>query len=198
MAKFINQNLQPVDILTEYKNTSFPRGFESAQIDETTTIYRVFPAQTQPSENQIGAVSGYEIIDGKAYEVLSIRDKNQAEREAYFFPHLDQYYASKLNGGVTVNGLTVPTTNEDRVLLVGAVTRAQIDNDDTIEYPYYPVGAPPITLTNAQFKALGVAIANHVQKCLKADDAVRTQISDGTITSRAAIYTAFEAAYAEE
>lgn len=77
-----------------------------------------------------------------------------------------------INGGITIDGMFVATGTEDRALINGAVTRAVMDNDDAKEYPYYPAGGGKIMLTNAQFKAIGQAIAAHVQKCLDTEDAI--------------------------
>jgi hypothetical protein len=107
---------------------------------------------------------------------------------------LPAYYFEKLNGGITVNGVFIATGPEDRNLIGGAVTRAVVQNNDALTHPYYPTGGGSVSLTNAQYKALGLAIAEHVQKCLDAEDTVQANI--GNYTTEQQIKDAFDAAYA--
>jgi hypothetical protein len=107
--------------------------------------------------------------------------------------HLSAYYFEKLNGGITVNGVFIATGPEDRNLIGGAVTRAVVQNNDALAHPYYPTGGGSVSLTNAQYKTLGLAIAEHVQKCLDAEATVQAAI--GNYTTEQQIKDAFDAAY---
>ena len=117
------------------------------------------------------------MVDGNLVNLTSqeIADR-QAEESSFTAKkveaHKIAYYNEKLNGGITVDGIFIATGAEDRNLINGAVTRALLDGDDTKEYPYYPTGGGVTNLTNAQYKAIGAAIALHVQACLDAQAAI--------------------------
>jgi hypothetical protein len=111
----------------------------------------------------------------------------EAKRPERIAAHLSSLTDKHITGGITVDGIFIATGTEDRALINGAVTRALLDNDDTKTYPFYPTGGGTVTLTNAQFKAIGQAVANHVQKCL--DVAESLDVADYATTEE------MEAAY---
>lgn len=119
----------------------------------------------------------------------------QAEEAAYAAGKLAKvlpaYRDQKINGGITVSGVFIATAESDRTLINGAVTRALLDANDTKTYPYYPTGGGTVTLTNAQYKAIGAAIAAHVQKCLD----VSESLDVSNYTTEQQIKDAFDAAY---
>ena len=123
-----------------------------------------------------------------AREAESLSFVQQRVRDA-----LSSYTFEKINGGITVDGLFIATGEADRGLINGAVTRAILDDNNTLSYAYYPTGGEKTTLTNAQFKTIGMAISRHVQKCLDAADVVEGAIASYQTIQQ--VKAAFDAAY---
>ena len=106
-----------------------------------------------------------EILDLHA-AILAKEAAEEADARKPTTAHLSTLTNQHINGGITVDGIFIATGTEDRALINGAVTRALLDDNDTKTYPYYPTGGGKVGLTNAQFKTIGQAVANHAQKCL--------------------------------
>lgn len=85
-------------------------------------------------------------------------------------------------GGITVNGLSVPSDDRAKLLLLGASTSMA----DTDTAPFV-TSAGAVSLTGAQFKALYAAIIAHVQACFAVQQTALAAITAGTITTPAEI-----------
>jgi hypothetical protein len=190
---YINQNLQIVDLKADFPSTSFPRGFEVAQVNDTTTIYKVFPARVQPTESQIGTPNGYEIHEGRAYHVLTIRDKTIAERTETLIPHLENYRYTKEIGGFLFNGLLIPTDEKTERRIIGARVKAEANPNYVIADWTTDNGVTTYTLDAATIIGISDAFDQHVQKCFSAMVTVRQNINQYTTTAE--VETAFNEAY---
>ena len=180
-AKIVNEQIQTIASLkAEYPNTSFP----SPLPNEHDGWQKV--QQPTLAEGEL-VTKDVEFIDGTPF--FTKRGLTREEKLSY----LNEEYEAILDGGITVNNIFIATRERDRGLINGAVTRALLDNDDTKTYPYFPTGADAITLTNAQYKAIGSAVALHTQNCLQASDTIRLNIDD--YTTYPAIKTALKDAY---
>lgn len=169
------------DLRKEFPNTSFANQMP----DEFEGWIKVTGS---PENNSFQKVASREVVLEDGAPVFSYTyEKNTQAEAAYKL----QYYRQRLNGGITVNlggsDTYIPTKEEDRGLINGAVTRAILDNDDTLEYDYFPVGGGRIPLTNAAFKTIGRVISNHTQSCLNASEATENIEYDD--------HEAFEAAW---
>ncbi len=99
----------------------------------------------------------------------------------------------KENGGINLNGINVKTTEGSLIKINGAVSRAILENNDSNSHKFYAEDGSEHPLTNAQFKAIGLALANHMQKCLDAANVVEKSIGNYKTTEE--IKTAFNEAY---
>lgn len=97
--------------------------------------------------------------------------------------HLPKYRDAKVNGGLTVNGVTIQTDLETRTNLLGA---RELNQDIKWKTPNGFVD-----LTAAQIDAIAIAVGQHVQKCFDAEAALDPADYD-TIEE---LETAFDAAY---
>jgi len=114
-----------------------------------------------------------EVFDDQGNVVSSV-DVPYTETEK--LNYLREYAAQIMDGGIVVAGIPVKTTEGDRSMIAGAVTRAVLDNNDALTYEYFPPGGTPILLTNAHFKTIGLATATHVQLCLSVKAQIQSEI----------------------
>jgi hypothetical protein len=88
-------------------------------------------------------------------------------------------------GGITVNGIPVPTDDRAKLLIKGAA-----DDMADADTANYISGSTSVPLTGAQFKALNSAVIAHVAACFAVQAAVMADIEAGTITTKAEIESA--------
>lgn len=161
------ESLSAAALRKKHKNTSFP----------------LIGGERRPSDEWLED-NGYVKIERQIADV-------EAQKASEMATHLASYTMKRINEGVTVSGVFIATTETDRALINGAVTRALLDGDESKSYPYYPTGGGSVRLTNAQYKAVGRAIADHVQRCLD----VENSISVSDFEDRESIEQAFDDAY---
>ena len=153
--------------------------------------------ETEPDKTiiQYAEKIGYEKIGGKYKIKWSIKDKTSQEQDSSKKSVLDAYYKKKMYGGIKIpGGINVGTGKDDISLINAATLRAVLDNDDTLEYEYFPSTGGVITITNAKFIEIALAVASHFDKCRKAREMV--SLSLGTLTSDESIKGKFNAEYA--
>lgn len=98
-------------------------------------------------------------------------------------------------GGVTFDGLTIPTRDRDKTLILGKIVSLDRQNaPDTDEFNFV-LGGQTITITAGQIRDIGVLIEQHVQKTVDAQDQVVQNVSSyATIEDAIAAYDAAFAA----
>ena len=106
---------------------------------------------------------------------------------------LAAYRKEKESGGINLNGINVKTTETSLIKINGAVSRAILENNDSNSHKFYAEDGSEYTLTNAQFKVIGLALANHMQKCLDAANVVEQDIEKHTTAEQ--VQAAFDEAY---
>jgi hypothetical protein len=96
-------------------------------------------------------------------------------------------------GGITVNGIYMPTDEQTQYTLTGAVTMIQVAPDTTIQWKI--ADGTFVTLPGTQLVMLAQAVATHVQNCFSTEATLATgiQASPPTITTRAQIDEAYAA-----
>lgn len=90
-------------------------------------------------------------------------------------------------GGVTINGIRVPTDDRAKLLLLGAA-QSMADGSSA---PLVVSGVNYGLMSKPQFQAINSAVVAHVQSTFPTLAAVLTDIASGTITSTTAIDGAF-------
>lgn len=145
-----------------------------------------FPATDQhPDAVRYGP---YEIFDN-TYWVDAIGDKPANDdvakciNAASPFTQLKRYAAAKRyeaeNGGVSVNGIAVPTNDRAKLLILGAAS-SLADDDAT---PFIANGVNYGATTGVQFRAINTAIIGHVQASFAVLADVMVGIDAGSITT---------------
>lgn len=132
-----------------------------------------------------------ELVDLTAEEIQQVLEDQASDKSAIITKGLEDYYDFRLNGGIVVSGMNVKSTETSRGLINGAVTRALIENDLAIVHTFFAPDGTEVPLTNAQFIGLGIALAEHAQKCL----AARAEIKDVDFETIEQLQAAFDAAY---
>lgn len=164
----------------KFPNTSFPKTLP----DEYKGWLKVQTPALVEGEKLLNDIV---LVDGQpTFEIEAVSTE-------YYLNVLSTARDNKINSGITVSGIFVATRSEDRSLIAGAVSRALLDSDDAITYPYYPAGGGKVLITNAQYKAIGRAIANHVQACLDAEENVTVDINNYTTAEQ--VINAFDMEY---
>lgn len=90
-------------------------------------------------------------------------------------------------GGITVNGIEVPTDDRSKTM----VGRAARTNGTVTETPFVVAGVNYGVLTKAQFVAIDAAIDEHVAATFETLASVIADIEAGTITTKAQVDAAF-------
>ncbi|MBZ9939122.1 DUF4376 domain-containing protein [Mesorhizobium sp. BR1-1-16] len=88
------------------------------------------------------------------------------------------------NGGITVAGAEIKTTQESQARITGAYAFAKDNPSEPIDFLS---ASGWVNLTSAEMIAIGQAAGVHVQTCFRISCAVDAAIDAGTITSFAAI-----------
>lgn len=83
-------------------------------------------------------------------------------------------------GGITVNGVAIPTDRASQAMIAGAVAYVQLNSGASIDFK---AAGGFVTLTAAQMVAIGQAVGAHVQACFAAEKAMAADVSAGAITS---------------
>jgi hypothetical protein len=96
-------------------------------------------------------------------------------------------------GGITVNGMYMPTDEQTQYTLTGAVTMVQVTPDTTIQWKI--ADGTFITLPGPELVLLAQAVATHVQNCFSTEANLSTgiQATPPTTTTRAQIDQAYAA-----
>ncbi|MDP2206978.1 MAG: DUF4376 domain-containing protein [Alphaproteobacteria bacterium] len=115
--------------------------------------------------------------------------------QADLMAHLDETRWQREVGGITVGGLPVLTRDRDKTLITGKITEALIKGTPDTDTFTFTLNGTDVQLTIGQLKAVGVAIAVHVQRTVDAAALVRPEIADDTLTTPEEIEAAFDAAY---
>lgn len=108
--------------------------------------------------------------------------------------YLDQIRYEAEQGGITVNGLDILTRDRDKVLINGKIAEAMIKGLPDTDSFTFALNGKDFDMTIGALKAVGVAIAEHVQATVDAASVVRPMIADGTVDTLEAVKTAFDAA----
>lgn len=106
---------------------------------------------------------------------------------------LAEHRRKRESGGININGINVKTTETSLIKINGAVSRAILEKNDSNSHKFYAEDGSEYPLTNAQFKSIGLALANHMQKCLDAANVVEQDI--GSYTTAEQVQDAFDEAY---
>ena len=113
----------------------------------------------------------------------------QAEEAAWAVSRLaavlPAYRYERENGGLTINGVTIPTDIATRTNLLGAKELGTSIQWKTVN--------GFVTLTAQQISDIATAVGQHVQKCFSAEATVQANI--GNYTTEQQIMDAFDAAY---
>lgn len=111
--------------------------------------------------------------------------------------HLDDVRWQREQGGITVGGLPVLTRDRDKTLITGKITEALIKGTPDADTFTFTLNGADVQLTIGQLKAVGVAIAEHVQRTVDAAALVRSQVSSGGLLTVEAVSSAFDLAYSQ-
>ena len=178
------------DLRKEFPNTSFPKTLP----DSHEGFVKVTGDQPAPPAGQKLLETNIIMEDGVPVFSYTYEDIPDSYWEGVLYSYRDE----RRRGGVPItvgqNTISVPTTVESLTLLNGATTRALVDNDLTKEYKFFPPGLPEVTMTNAQFIALGVAASNHEENCLQAANNVHGR-GYSTFTTEQSVKDAFDTEY---
>jgi len=128
-----------------------------------------------------------QIWDGNAWT----EDQSIASLSA----HLASTRYNKEVSGFIFMGMLIPSDDRAKVLLNGAYNKALEESDPT-KVKKFKVSGNFQDITNNNIILIALALAEHVQKCFDAEASVLLQIQNSTLTSRAEIEAAFDAAYA--
>lgn len=90
-------------------------------------------------------------------------------------------------GGILYNGLTIPTNDRAKLLVLGAAMT--LEDDATV--PFIVGGVVYDKLSGTDFRALNAAITKHVQLSFAALASVLASIADGTIKTETDVDTVF-------
>ena len=110
----------------------------------------------------------------------------EAQKAALIAWALDRRWRKEV-GGVTVNGILVPTDDRAKLLLLGAA-QSMADGSSA---PLVVAGVNYGLMSKAQFQAINDAVVAHVQATFPVLASVIAGINDGTITSTTEIEGAF-------
>lgn len=124
-----------------------------------------------------------QLVDLTQAEIDARNAESVAAERARIDAHLSVYRRKKVNGGLTVNGVTVQTDTESRANLLGAK-----ELGTSIKWK---TSNGFVDLTAAQIAAIATAVGQHVQKCFDAEAA----IDSTAYNSISALEQAFDAAY---
>jgi len=194
---YINENLEVVDPRRPPYGISFNGQPDTLQARDGSLLYRVYPARVQPEADQVATPDGYEIFEGKAYEVLSIRDKTREELNAELIPLIASYRDEK---ALTYVYKSVPMKLGDgaRADLIALYFTAVLNPaipDATVMANWQEEGYDTLPITAGDLRADGLEFMNHRQKCFTAGDVVKTNVEDYTTAQE--IRDAIDAAYSE-
>lgn len=90
--------------------------------------------------------------------------------------YLEEYRWRKETAGITVNGMTIPTGDRDKLLLTGKITEALLLGTPDSETFKFTLNGTVLDMTVGQVKAIGLAISAHVQKCIDTAGVARSAI----------------------
>lgn len=99
-------------------------------------------------------------------------------------------------GGITFNGMTIPSDEKTEGRIGRAYTKAINDPNYTIDNWTTDGGATSFTLTASMIIAIGDALDAHIQKCFSVNVAVTAQIVSGALTTKTQVEAAFAAGMA--
>lgn len=92
-------------------------------------------------------------------------------------------------GGIVVSGVSVATDDRSKQMILGARLAAEADNGFTT--PWVGSDGSINTLGAAQVIAISNAVLAHVAGCFATFADLQSDITDGTITTRQQVETAF-------
>ncbi len=110
--------------------------------------------------------------------------------------YLDEHRWKIESGGMTFNGPAIPTRERDMILINGKINYAILKGLPDTDSFTFTLNATEITMTVGAVKAIGIAMAEHVQKTVDAAAVVRPLIQTGELTSAEAVKAAFDTAFA--
>lgn len=158
-------------------------------------------AEIAKLEGILADLAKYGDIDLTPDEVAAIEQEaadlaaaELAERPQRLNGHLDKVRYDTEQGGIVVAGITILTRDRDKTLINGKITQVLVLGLPDTDTFNFTLDGQEITMTVGQIKAIGVAIAQHVQNCIDAASAVRPSIANGTITTEQQVEDAFAAA----
>lgn len=118
----------------------------------------------------------------------------EQQADDYLSQHLAAYRYEKEVGGISIDGMPIPTDDRTKTLLVGAYNDALYENDPN-RLRTFKIEGNFATLTNAQVIYIALAIATHVQKCFDAEATVYQMINEGSLITEEDVENAFDEAY---
>lgn len=98
-------------------------------------------------------------------------------------------------GGITVSGLSIPTRDRDKTLINGKISAILIEQRPDNETFNFVLSGENITMTNAQIKAIGLAIEAHVQGTIDVAGYIRSLIMAGELTTQEEVRAAYLAEF---
>lgn len=172
----------------QFPSTSFPaEGPDDEWLVENNCFRMVQAEKPDHTAIEIVTFEGYVKTDDVTYtETYSVRDMNGDEllsHKAMLNAHLDNTRWVWEQGGVVVNGMTIPTRDRDKTLITGKILEAIIKNLADNSTFTFTLNGNEITISVGVVKAIGVAIAEHVQKTIDIAKDVRPKIDDMTLTT---------------
>lgn len=155
--------------------------------DGVTVPMKNYPAEAVVTEyaggladlDRVGPMPMPGSFDTRAYIAPSVDLLSHARRQRWQFE----------TGGVTVAGIRVATDDRSKILLRGSVDMAEADA--TFFAPFTDVDGVEHPLGADAIKATWAAVTAHVAAAFTIFSVVRKGISDGTVTTFAAIDAAF-------
>lgn len=107
---------------------------------------------------------------------------------------LAEYRYNKEVGGITLEGLPVPTDDRAKTLIAGKYSKVIAENSPETEFTI-KVAGQFMTITYQDLIDIFHAVNAHVQKCFDCEAAVYALIEDETVTSKETVYGAFDEAF---
>lgn len=182
-----------------FPNVSFPEGGPPASwLRQNGLCTIVETSAPQTAWNEVALPDGIEKIGTKWHQKWTVREFTPEEVDLYkagLVQHLDETRWKKEQGGITVGGITIPTRDRDKILINGKITEVILKNLPDTHTFTFTLDGQDIVMTVGTLKAIGIAIAEHVQFTVDGSAVARPKIQNGTITNKDDVEAAFEAAY---
>lgn len=180
------EKLTDIQLRLAHKNVSFPKdGPQDEWLDENGYARLVEVAAPEKKiDDKVAIQDGVEIVDGIYREKWSYRDMTQDEldfQKQSVISKIDQVRWEFESSGVKIGQMIIPTRERDMVLINGKINYALLKQlPDTNEFTFV-LNSNETSVSVGQLKAIGIAMAEHVQKTIDVAAEIRPLVVNGTL-----------------